>query len=70
VQALAIYRLLARMGRDARLNIGVAKPPHEVGGRKAAAGFGAHAWVECGGAVLVGASDTRYAPLVQWTGVH
>jgi hypothetical protein len=58
VRALAAHRLLAAHGHDSELRIGVAK-----GG---AAGFAAHAWVECGGAVVVGRTDAEYAVLLEW----
>ena len=76
VQALAAHRLLARLGHDALLNIGVAKPPRGIPGSEPAVReawsyhFGAHAWVEYRGAVLVGGSETQYTPLVQWSGVQ
>jgi hypothetical protein len=58
VRALAAHRLLAAHGHDSDLRIGVAKA--------GAAGFAAHAWVECGGAVLVGQTDAEYSVLVEW----
>jgi len=76
VQALAAHRLLARLGYDSRLHIGVAKPPRNAPGagngpvEDWASEFDAHAWVEYGGAVLVGVSETRYTPLVQWSGAQ
>jgi hypothetical protein len=60
VRALATQRLLARHGHASELRIGVAK----------AAQFQAHAWVECGGAVVVGGSDTAYVPIVHWSGAQ
>jgi hypothetical protein len=57
VQALATKRLLANLGHDAQLHIGVAKDGTDR--------LEAHAWVESGGKILVGAlSDlSRYTPL-------
>ena len=60
VRALAAQRLLARNGHASELRIGVAK----------SAEFQAHAWVESGGAVLVGGSDTAYTPIVHWSGAQ
>jgi hypothetical protein len=63
VQALAAHRLLARHGHASALCIGVAKSD--------AAGFAAHAWIECGGAVLVGQTASEYALLLDWkSGVY
>lgn len=45
-EALAVQWFLRRRGIEATLNIGVRKHPEE--------GFSAHAWVEQGGAVLIG----------------
>jgi hypothetical protein len=45
-QALTAQVLLKREGFDPRLQIGVA--------RDAAGAFKAHAWVECGGQIVVG----------------
>lgn len=59
VRALAAHRLLAEHGHDSDLRIGVAK--------SGAAGFAAHAWVECGGAVLVGHTDSEYTLLLEWS---
>ena len=58
-QRLAAHRLLAEHGHDSDLRIGVAK--------SGAAGFAAHAWVECGGAVLVGQTDSEYSLLLEWS---
>jgi hypothetical protein len=49
VQALAARTLLQRAGYDARLRIGVAKPPD--------AGFQAHAWVELSGVAVIGGEN-------------
>ncbi len=57
VKALATHRLLAGFGHASDLCIGVAKGTSR---------FGAHAWVEFGGAVLVGGTDTEYVRLVRW----
>lgn len=59
VRALAAQRLLAKHGHASDLRIGVAK--------SGAAGFAAHAWVECGGAVLVGQTDSEYSLLLDWS---
>jgi hypothetical protein len=59
VRALAAHRLLAEHGHTSDLRIGVAK--------SAAAGFAAHAWVEYGGAVLVGQTDSEYSLLLDWS---
>lgn len=53
-QALTMQILLGRRGYASRMHIGVAK--NESGG------FQAHAWVECGGRIVVGG-----ATLGQWT---
>ena len=57
-QALALQCLLARAGRESCVHIGVAK--------KAAGGLDFHAWVECGGEVLIGDNGElqRYAPIL------
>ena len=59
VRALAAHRLLAKHGHASDLRIGVAK--------SGAAGFAAHAWVECGGTVLVGRTDSEYSVLLEWS---
>ncbi len=59
VRALAAHRLLAKHGHASDLRIGVAK--------SGAAGFAAHAWIECGGAVLVGHTDSEYSVLLDWS---
>jgi hypothetical protein len=46
VRALAAQRLLARHGYPSTLHLGVAKSPE----------FEAHAWLECQGAILIGAA--------------
>jgi hypothetical protein len=54
VRALAARRLLARHGYPSTLHLGVAKSPE----------FQAHAWLECNGAILLGAPAAgRYTPL-------
>lgn len=55
-QALTAQMLLNGSGIDSRLQIGVAR----------AAGFEAHAWVECGGRVVVGgaAESARYKAIL------
>lgn len=45
VRAMAGARLFARHGHDSAIRIGVAKRP---------SGFGAHAWLEARGAILIG----------------
>jgi hypothetical protein len=53
-QAVAAQILLARHGHRSRLHLGVARTPDGV--------MAAHAWVECGGRVMVGGrSVDRYA---------
>jgi hypothetical protein len=59
VRALAAHRLLAKHGHASGLRIGVAK--------SGAAGFAAHAWVEYGGTVLVGHTDSEYSVLLDWS---
>lgn len=59
VEALAVEALLARRGYPARLRVGVAR---EEDGR-----LQAHAWVESGGRVVIGGSETaleRYTSLL------
>lgn len=61
-QALTAQVLLARRGVPASLHIGVAKEGAE-------ARFGAHAWVESEGKVLIGGSEPgRYTPLLALEG--
>lgn len=59
VRALGAQRLLAFHGLNSDLHIGVAN--------SAEAGFQAHAWLECGGDVLLGRSATSYTPLLNWS---
>lgn len=59
VRALAAHRLLAKHGHASDLRIGVAKSDE--------AGLAAHAWVECGGTVLVGRTDAEYSVLLEWS---
>jgi len=55
VRALAARRLLARHGYPSTLHLGVARAPH---------GLDAHAWLECQGAILLGAPALdHYTPL-------
>jgi len=55
VRALAAQRLLARHGYPSTLHLGVARAPH---------GLDAHAWLECQGAILLGApAPGRYTLL-------
>ncbi len=57
VQAMAAKRLLANLGHEAELHIGVAKDDEDR--------LEAHAWVESGGEILTGALHdlSRYTPL-------
>ena len=57
-QALAAKVLLSRRGLPALLRIGV--------DRRGERGMQAHAWVECGGRVVIGGADdlSSYAPLL------
>jgi len=57
-QALSLQYLMTLAGHDAEVHIGVAKD--------AARGFEAHAWVEHGGAILLGDDGDlgRYAPML------
>lgn len=61
-QALTAQVLLLRCGQPAAFRLGVGRDEH---GR-----FEAHAWVECGGRVVVGGTDVhaRYAglPDMEW----
>ena len=58
-QALACQALLARSGHTSRLEIGVAKDEKNE--------FAAHAWVVCGGRIVIGESEVeRYTPLAVW----
>jgi hypothetical protein len=55
VRALAARRLLARHGYPSTLRLGVARTSD---------GLAAHAWLECQGAILIGAAPPgRYTPL-------
>lgn len=57
-QALALQNLLAREGRPAELQIGVAKA--------ADGAFEAHAWLESEGRVVIGGGDLeRFTPLAR-----
>jgi len=59
VQALAARSMLRRGGYDSELHIGVAKGPDRS--------FGAHAWLRCGGRVVLGGSGVgQYTPLISW----
>jgi hypothetical protein len=55
--ALVAQSLLARYGRETTLCFGVAR--HRPDDRP----FDAHAWLECGGATVIGARGIRYDPL-------
>ena len=58
VAALALQRLLGGQGHVSELVIGVARTRSE---------FAAHAWVVCGGEILVGADAGQdYARLLAW----
>ena len=64
-QALVVQRLLMRSGHRCRLQLGVAKD--------AVHGFAAHAWVECGGRVVIGESagecvTERFTSITGWEG--
>ena len=57
-QALAVQAMLARAGRDSRVEIGVAKEAGQ---------FEAHAWVVCTDQILIGGPDvSRYSRLTTW----
>ena len=57
--ALALQRLLSREGHASELHIGVARN---------AQGFAAHAWLSCGGRILLGEEEhEEFTPLVAWT---
>lgn len=61
VQALAARVLLRRAGHPAELHIGVAGGPAER--------FGAHAWLESGGHILLGGEGpSRYTRIVSFGG--
>jgi hypothetical protein len=82
VRALAGQRLLAANGHLSALHIGVARcraatvrepcltPPDPEPRPPAPGIFRAHAWLEYNGSVLVGAADTPYVPLIQWSGAQ
>jgi hypothetical protein len=54
-QAISLQRLLAHAGQFSHVEIGVAKTP----------GFEAHAWVVCGGRILIGGEETaKYAAIL------
>ncbi|HVC21763.1 MAG TPA: lasso peptide biosynthesis B2 protein [Vicinamibacterales bacterium] len=55
VQALALQILLARHGWPSQLRLGVSSA--------SGAPFGAHAWLECDGAVVIGAAPAGFTPL-------
>src|SRR5437867_10234521 len=58
IQALAVQSLLAQAGRDAHIELGVAKD---------AGKFEAHAWVVCGDRIVIGGPDvSRYSRLTTW----
>lgn len=64
VRALAAQFILARAGRPSRLHIGVAPGQPDSG-----FSLDAHAWLECGGQVLLGGPDTdRYRRLLTLDG--
>src|SRR5580692_3879825 len=48
-QSLAAWIMFTRRGISCRLKIGVASPAHDV--------FRAHAWLECGGEIVVGDTE-------------
>jgi hypothetical protein len=57
-QALVLQYLLGQAGRESCVHIGVAK--------KTAGRFESHAWVECGGEILIGDNGEleRYSPIL------
>ena len=57
-QALVLQCLLGRAGRESCVHIGVAK--------KTTGRFESHAWVECGGEILIGDNGEleRYSPIL------
>ena len=57
--ALVGQCLLWRLGHQTALRIGVHASDEHAGRR-----FAAHAWLECDGATMIGASRVPYAPLV------
>ena len=57
VRAMTTQLLLARHGFPSQVHIGVA----------AGADFSAHAWVDCGGQILIGGPEASlYRPLLAW----
>lgn len=61
VQALALRRMLERRGAACDLRLGVA--------RSRRGDFEAHAWIECGGKILIGAGPApRFKPLAGESG--
>jgi hypothetical protein len=61
VRAVAVQRMLSRLGLVSELRIGVSKSP--------AGQLDAHAWVECMGEIVIGGAfeSGRYAPLFHRT---
>jgi Transglutaminase-like superfamily len=59
VRAIATRELLVQSGHKCDVFIGVAKSDREP--------FWAHAWVECEGLVIMGASAVDYCRLLSWS---
>ena len=58
VQALGAQWVLGRRGWDSHLHVGVIKQQGRLG---------AHAWIECEGATVVGGEGLeRYTPILRW----
>jgi hypothetical protein len=56
-QAVALHSLLVRTGHKSHIEIGVCKELR----------FEAHAWVECGGKIIIGGAETgRFSPILRW----
>ena len=53
-RSLALWWLLGRRGLTSEFRMGT---------RRLHGQFGAHAWVECGGAIVIDGGDSGYAPL-------
>jgi hypothetical protein len=59
-RALALHWMLRRRGLPSQLVITVLDPAHRSEGENL------HAWVETGGAILIGAIDRPYVPLARF----
>ncbi len=58
IQAIAAQAMLARSSHQSRIEIGISKQGEQ---------FAAHAWLVCGGRIVLGGPDvTHYAPLAAW----